>query len=353
MKRKPFLFVLIAAACLIAVVTVQGVLAQVTPESALAPAPTLFPSPTPTALPMRIVVSDAVDPIAAGNPIVYTIGVRNLTGQTQTGMTLVDYLPPGTTFSEASGGGVYRDDGSVTWAVPSLQNGAAYAVNLTVDTPADTPGDTVFTDRAAVTWTCRPLVGNAALCVEGALQTTTIAARIIRPPTATPTPICLVDEAGNNFDAATALTIGSAGKYALICGNDEDWFKFNVPAWYFIDVSLTEMEGEFDLSLSAPAGPHLVTSSHTAADEHISYRALSTAGDYRVRVFPRAGTEAQGWYHPAGRGLRQEPGPARLRPARRLRRRRRDQPGRPGSAPAQPGPAGRSAARRDRRVRGR
>ena len=52
MKRKPFPFVLIAAVFLIAAVTVQGVLAQVTPESALAPAPTILPTATPTALPV-------------------------------------------------------------------------------------------------------------------------------------------------------------------------------------------------------------------------------------------------------------------------------------------------------------
>ncbi|MCX6031289.1 MAG: pre-peptidase C-terminal domain-containing protein [Chloroflexi bacterium] len=296
MKRKSFLFVLIAAACLIAVVTVQGVLAQVTPESALAPAPTLVPSATPTTLPVRLAVSDAVDPIAAGDPIVYTVGVRNLTGLTQPGMLLVDTLPPGTTFIEASGGGIYQDDGSVTWVVPALSNGQAYAVNLTVGTPADTPGGTVFSDRASITWTCRPLAA-APLCTEWASQTTTVAMLAHLPPTATPTPVCLPDEAGNSFDTATVLITTPAGRYGIICGSDEDWFKFNVPAWYIIDVSLTEMEGEFDLSLSSPNGPVVVTSSHTNSDEHISYRALSTAGDYRVRVFPRAGTGAQGGYH--------------------------------------------------------
>ena len=143
MKRKPFPFVLIAAVFLIAAVTVQGVLAQVTPESALAPAPTILPTATPTALPVRLAVSDAVDPIAAGDPIVYTIGVRNQTGLPQPPMLLTDYLPADTTFIEASGGGVYHDDGSVTWVVPGLANGQAYAVQLTVGTPADAAGNRV------------------------------------------------------------------------------------------------------------------------------------------------------------------------------------------------------------------
>ena len=296
MKRKPFPFVLIAAVFLIAAVTVQGVLAQVTPESALAPAPTILPTATPTALPVRLAVSDAVDPIAAGDPIVYTIGVRNQTGLPQPPMLLTDYLPADTTFIEASGGGVYHDDGSVTWVVPGLANGQAYAVQLTVGTPADAPLGTVFADRASLAWTCRPLAANP-LCVEWAGQTTTVNLLRLAP---TPTPCA--DEAGDSFDAATLLApqvLGLAGFDAAICPTgDEDWFKFGVPAYYFIDVWLTRLAGEFDLSLSAPNGPVVVTSANAGlADEHISYRALSVAGDYRVRVFPRGGTGATGAYH--------------------------------------------------------
>jgi uncharacterized repeat protein (TIGR01451 family) len=294
MKRRRFYFVLAAGALLLAAILAQSVLAQATPEAALAPAATLQPTATPTALPVRISLSDAKDPIASGDPIVYTVSVRNLTGRTQPGMLLVNYLPAGTTFVEASGGGIYRDNGSVTWAVPTLTNGQAYVVNLTVATPAGAPGGTIYESRASITWTCRPLAA-APLCTAWASQTTTVGVQTLPRPTATPTSACLVDEAGNTFDTATALTTGAAGRYAIICGTDEDWFKFNVPAWYRIDVSLTEMEGDFDLSLSAPAGPHLVTSSHAAVNESISFRALSTAGDYRVRVFPRPG--AQGGYH--------------------------------------------------------
>ncbi len=270
-------------------------MAQETSEPALAPEAT--PTATATAQPVRIEVNDLADPVSAGSPIVYTIGVRNLSGQAQSGMTLVNYIPPGTTFLEATNGGVYREDGTVTWNIPTLANSERFSAQVAVRTPADVPPFSTFTDRAAVFWKCRPLIGSAGLCSADAVQTTTISARPAPPPS----PAC-ADEAGNSFDAAAALlpvSLGLPGFDAAICpAADEDWFKFSVPAWYYLDIRLSQLAGEFDLSLSAPNGPVVVTSAQGGlADEHISYRALSTAGDYRVRVFPRAGPGAPGAYH--------------------------------------------------------
>lgn len=295
MNRKPFLLMLIAAILLIAAAA-QGVRAQTAAEPALAPDATSTPTATATTQPMRLAVTDAKDPIAAGDPIVYTIGVRNQSGRSVPASLLTDYLPANVTFMEASGGGVFTEEGNVTWVVPPLANGQAYAVQLTVGTPADAPLGTVFADRVSLIWTCRPLAAQP-LCTEWAFETTTV--NLLRP---VPSPTSCADEAGNDFDSATLLypvVLGLGGFDAALCpAGDEDWFKFTVPAYYFIEIWLTQLAGEFDLSLSSPAGPVVVTSAQGGlADEHISYRALTTAGDYRVRVFPRGGTAAQGGYH--------------------------------------------------------
>jgi len=292
--RWPF-FTMLTGILLFAVLLGEAVVAQETAEPALAPEAT--PTATATAQPVRIEVNDLADPVSAGSPIVYTISVRNLTGQAQSGMTLLNRIPPGTTFLEATGGGVYSEDGSVTWNIPTLANGQRFSAQVAVRTPADAPPFSTFTDRATVFWQCRPLLSSAGLCSAEAVQTTTISAR----PAASPTPAC-ADEAGDSFDAATALlpvSLGLPGFDAAICpAADEDWFKFSVPAWYYLDIRLSQLAGEFDLSLSEPNGPVVVTSAQGGlADERITYRALTAAGDYRVRVFPRAGTGATGAYH--------------------------------------------------------
>ena len=109
------------------------VITYTVPTATLTPthAPTPTPTPTLSGQPiLEVTKSDLFDPVVAGENIVYTLRVRNLSAGAVTPLRLVDTLPPGTSFVEASDGGVFDERGSVTWALHTLPAGGSTRVRL-------------------------------------------------------------------------------------------------------------------------------------------------------------------------------------------------------------------------------
>ncbi len=266
-------------------------------ESLLADPPaaaSAIPTPTPI---VHITMSDSPDPVLLGGEIEYTMRVKNMCSGGLDGIWLEAAIPSGATFVEATNGAT-PEGGKVVWNIGHLNGGASFSAVLTVRTLA-TAGDSV-TNRAAVTHPCRCVPLGDAICAPSSqtVSERTTVQTLTLLPTPTRTPICQADEAGNSFDAASSIQPGPSSRSGRICpAADEDWYKFAARAYSTIEVDLHDMAAEFDLSLSSPRGPVVATSSHAfPSEEHLSYRVLSDAGDWRVRVFPRAGTSATGDY---------------------------------------------------------
>ncbi|MEL7060863.1 MAG: IPTL-CTERM sorting domain-containing protein [Acidobacteriota bacterium] len=79
---------------------------------------------------LSIVKADSVDPVTAGNSLVYTMTVTNAGPSNSTGATVTDVLPAGTTFSSSAD--CTEAGGTVTCAIGALGVGANQAVSFTV-----------------------------------------------------------------------------------------------------------------------------------------------------------------------------------------------------------------------------
>lgn len=95
----------------------------------------------PFAANLRVTTTDAPDPVTQGDPVVYTVNVKNLGPDAATGVTLVDDFPAGVTFdgvTTTKGTCGAPAGGAVTCSIGSLASGANARIKVTV-TP-DSPG---------------------------------------------------------------------------------------------------------------------------------------------------------------------------------------------------------------------
>jgi uncharacterized repeat protein (TIGR01451 family) len=181
---------------------------------------TVTPTPAPTPQPMvAITNADRADPVYAGDEVVYTILVRNVSDEPLENVWLEDTIPEGTTFVEASGGGAFSEDGTVSWGIPTLAPGSSYSAELTLRTLSSSPDGTVLTNWVEVGYTYRQHMEEAVrIYTQEAAETTTVNRRPepVRPPPET----CLLDEAADDFDTATQIAVGQPGLWASICPAD-------------------------------------------------------------------------------------------------------------------------------------
>ncbi len=259
---------------------------------------TVTPTPTPTPQPVvQTSITDHADPVYAGDEVIYAISVRNVSDEPLDNVWLVDTVPEGTAFVEASGGGVFSEDGTVIWAIPALYPGATYAVDLTLRTSFATASGTVLTNRAAVSYPCGQAREVAIICTEEATETTTVNRR---PATASPTVVtCALDDAGDDFNTATDIRLGMPGISAVICpADDEDWFKFQADENHTMDVWLGDMTADLDIYLLSPWGQVMMTLVRTGlADEHLTWHVEAGAtGEWRLRIFGHPGVSAVAEY---------------------------------------------------------
>jgi uncharacterized repeat protein (TIGR01451 family) len=85
-----------------------------------------------TEIDLSVTKTDAVDPVASGTPLVYTINVANAGPSDATDVVVTDMLPAGVAFDSASDGGMETMPGIVTWNLPTLAAGANIDLTLTV-----------------------------------------------------------------------------------------------------------------------------------------------------------------------------------------------------------------------------
>src|SRR5262245_47027411 len=88
---------------------------------------------------LAIAKTDSPDPVAAGQPLTYSITVTNNGPLGATGVTVADPLPAGVTFGSAtaSQGSCNQASGTVTCDLGSLANGAQATVTIVVTPAAD------------------------------------------------------------------------------------------------------------------------------------------------------------------------------------------------------------------------
>ena len=85
----------------------------------------------------------------AGGQLTYGLVYKNVGNDTATGILLEDHLPPETTFSSSSAGGVHTA-GVVKWNLPDLPAGASGTVTVTVDVNSPLPNGTLLHNQASV-----------------------------------------------------------------------------------------------------------------------------------------------------------------------------------------------------------
>ena len=277
-------------------------------------------TPTSTATPpppIEISVQDRPDPVDAGREIVYTITVRNVSGAALSNVSVADTIPVGTTFGEASAGGVF-EGGVVTWPIPTLNAGTSFVASVSVLTSSSAADGSPITNRASACYSARPGGIEEVVrikCLEATCQTTIRRLQLL--PSRTPTAVvCMLDEAGDSFNEAAPAQLGPGSMIAMICpATDEDWWKFNANPGDTIDAVLHDMSIDADLYLLTPAGVVQVTSTQAGlADENLVWRVpADRGGEWRVRVFPHSPSIATGAYQLRVRVLRPTPTPTRTR----------------------------------------
>jgi uncharacterized repeat protein (TIGR01451 family) len=116
---------------------------------------------------LEITVTDAPDPVGAGNTVTYTLAYANGGDVEATGVTLRDAIPAHTSFVSATGGGVLSE-GVVSWNLGILTPGAAGSVTLTVRVTSPLANGTVISNSAY------SIAGNETAPVSGPPVTTTV-----------------------------------------------------------------------------------------------------------------------------------------------------------------------------------
>ncbi|MBI5549177.1 MAG: DUF11 domain-containing protein, partial [Deltaproteobacteria bacterium] len=95
----------------------------------------------------------------SGNSITYTIKVTNAGPGTALSASLVDPIPAGSTFSSASGGGIFAAP-NVTWTLGNLVSGASLSLTVTVTVASDGAYPNAATLSYSVGATPKTLVSN-------------------------------------------------------------------------------------------------------------------------------------------------------------------------------------------------
>lgn len=119
---------------------------------------------------LSIVKSGSPDPVGANATLIYTLIVSNTGPYTATTVTVVDTLPAGVAYVDASGDGwsCNHAGGVVACARPGLAVGQAPGISLAVVAP---PSDGVITNRASVSSTLPDLnAANDAASVQTAVN---------------------------------------------------------------------------------------------------------------------------------------------------------------------------------------
>src|SRR5262249_50207513 len=94
-------------------------------------------------------ITDAPDPVIAGNNVTYSLSVTNYGPGTATNIMVVDSFPPGVAFvsSSASQGIATNSSGRITWTLNSLTKGASASLSFVLRPP----GAGEITNSATVT----------------------------------------------------------------------------------------------------------------------------------------------------------------------------------------------------------
>ncbi|HET6277816.1 MAG TPA: fibronectin type III domain-containing protein [Candidatus Polarisedimenticolia bacterium] len=98
---------------------------------------------------LSIAVSDAPDPVVAGNLLAYTFNYANSGNANTTGAVITATVPANTTFNYSTGGGTYSS-GVVTWSLGSLNAGASGIVQLVVLVSSGAAGTTISSGSFAI-----------------------------------------------------------------------------------------------------------------------------------------------------------------------------------------------------------
>ena len=191
---------------------------------------------------LSIAKSDAPDPVAAGDPLTYTLSFTNTGNAGATGVVVTDTLPPGTSFVSATAGGTLAG-GTVTWTIGDLFAGESGSALLVVQVDSPLPDGTTITDANY------SIASNETPAVSGATVTTTVTSAPLLsivlsgapdPVAAGGTLTYTIDYAnGGNADATgvvitdtvpldTSLVSATAG--GTLSGNSVSWAIGNLAA---------------------------------------------------------------------------------------------------------------------------
>ncbi|BAL80367.1 DUF7619 domain-containing protein [Caldisericum exile] len=101
---------------------------------------------------LTISKSDNIDPVPAGQNIIYTIKYQNTGGQTATGVMITDILPSNVIYVSSNPSGTYNSGppATLTWNIGSLPAGSSGTITVTVQVPVNTTNGTVFTNNATI-----------------------------------------------------------------------------------------------------------------------------------------------------------------------------------------------------------
>ena len=136
-------------------------------------------------------LSGTPDPVVAGQPLTYTIGVSDAGPSAATAVQVTDTLPTGTTFVSATGLAGWTlatpavgGGGVVTASVASLAAGASATVTLVVQVPASAPAATLTNTVTASSATADPSAANNTATATTTVQPSPPAITITSPTTA-------------------------------------------------------------------------------------------------------------------------------------------------------------------------
>jgi uncharacterized repeat protein (TIGR01451 family) len=217
-------------------------------------------------------VSDSLDPIRAGSSLIYTIDVRNGGPSTATGVTFIDTLPAGVTFTnyaETRGGVCAHVGGILTCNLNSLKSGFVWTIYIYVTVNATTSGTITNStatgaagadlnprnDQASVSTTVTPLpsvrFSAASYSVNEGAGVKTITVQL---STASDQSVTVHYATGNGSATAPGDYTATSGDLTFNPGQPST--TFNVP---IVNDNLDEPNETINLVLSAPNGATLGT----------------------------------------------------------------------------------------------